>query len=145
LSDDHQEDVMKKVVRKVVKAPKLVDGAALAARIDLVKKLRANLDAAKAKLKPLEKRIDEEEAALLEIMVETHTESVRGKLGRATVLRALVPSIEDVKKFEAYVIKHRAFDLYQRRLNTTAWRDRVDAGDPVPGIKGFQRVSLRVS
>lgn len=121
------------------------DAPALAARIDLLKKLRINLDAAKAKLKPLEKRINDEEAALLEIMVETKTESVRGKLGRGTVLRQLVPTIEDSKKFEAYVIKHKAFDLYQRRLNTTAWRDRVEDGKPVPGIKGFQRVSLRVS
>lgn len=118
---------------------------ALAGRVDALKKLRLNLDKAEAAIAPLKKRIAAEEQSLLELMVESKTEAVRGRLGRASVVRSLVPSIEDQKKFEAYVAKNKAFDLYQRRLNTVAWRDRIDAGLQVPGIKGFPRVSLRVS
>lgn len=131
--------------RRTARKARKVDDATIAARVDTIKKLRLNLEQAEAKLAPLRKRITAEEQAVLEVMVESKTESVRGKVGRGTVIRQLVPSIEDQKKFEAYVARKRAFDLYQRRLNTQAWRDRIDAGEPVPGVKGFQRVSLRVS
>lgn len=118
---------------------------ALAGRVDALKLLRRKLEAAEARMAPLKKACDAAEQKLLEEMLESKTEAVRGKVGHAVIVRQLVPTLEDQKKFEAYVIRKKAFDLYQRRLNTQAWRDRVDAGEIVPGVKGFPRVSLRVS
>lgn len=117
----------------------------LARRCDEIKGLRRKLEVHEAKVAPLRKQLTALEEKLLEAMLQSKTEAVKGKLGHASVVRMLVPTIEDQQAFERYVAKKKAFDLYQRRLNSAAWRDRIDAGEQVPGVKGFQRVSLRVT
>lgn len=68
-----------------------------------------------------------------------------GQLGMLTVKKSNFPSIEDPEKFYAYVLKKKALDLLQRRVNITAFRDRLESGVQVPGIKVFTKIALRVT
>jgi len=68
-----------------------------------------------------------------------------GKLVHAMTASRRSPSIKDLKKFTAYVMKHRAFDLYTRRINQKAYFDRLEQGDAVPGIDVFERHYIRLT
>lgn len=67
-----------------------------------------------------------------------------GKLATAERRRSAVPSLKDWAVFTAWVKKTGSFDLLERRVAKTAWRDRLDAGVKVPGVETFNRVYLSV-
>ena len=86
--------------------------------------------------------IDRLELEVLNSMSDAGVESVR--TGRATVSikRSTVPTVEDWNALDAFILKHKSLDLLQRRISITAWRERVEAGKAVPGVKPFERVEL---
>lgn len=54
------------------------------------------------------------------------------------------PSIKDRAKFQRYVKRNQAFDLYQNRLNSKAYFDRLEEGEQVPGISIFESFKIHV-
>ena len=68
-----------------------------------------------------------------------------GAVGQVSLKRSAVGKIEDPLKFQAYVKKKDAFDLYQKRLNLEACRLRWDAGEDLPGVEKTIVIDLTVS
>jgi hypothetical protein len=81
-------------------------------------------------------------AAVLQAMLDAEIESTRGAGMTVSVRRSTVPQVQDWAALDAYIVKHKALDLLQRRVSATAWRERVDAGQEVPGVTAFTRVDL---
>ena len=93
-----------------------------------------------------------------EALLETHIlntfskadlEGAAGKIAKINVLRPVVPQGEgDGKgwsKLYAYIVRTKAFDLLQKRLSTSAVRERWEAGKTVPGVTKFTAVTLSVT
>lgn len=99
----------------------------------------------KARLEPLETELSRCEAAVLAALAKHRLSAARGAGGGVTRVVTLVPSVEDWGKFIAYVVRERAVELLTRRVSSEAWRERVDAGRPVPGVKGYPKVTLRAT
>lgn len=57
------------------------------------------------------------------------------------------PSLFDWNKLTKYVKSKNAFELFQRRINKSAWLEHLDSrkGRPVPGVKSFDRYTLSVT
>lgn len=93
--------------------------------------------------------LQEEETALREHIINTlpksETTGVAGKLARVTVVTKQVPQVKDWTAFYAYVQKHKAWDLMQRRLATTAVTERWAAGKEVAGVEAFTAVTLSIN
>lgn len=71
--------------------------------------------------------------------------SVRVEGGLATRVVEVVPQVNDWDVFYAYVKKHDAFELLQRRIGVAAWRERLEAKELVPGVEPFNRVYLKLT
>lgn len=123
--------------------PEIKIPAALEKKLTELARLEAARRPLKQKLTALDKEIDAAQASLLEACLSAKLDQVRVKAGLATVVRQLVPQVDDWAALYAHVKKTGAFELLQRRVSTEAWRERLDAGAPVPGTTGFQRVAIK--
>jgi hypothetical protein len=100
----------------------------------------AEADAAKAK-----KKYEDQKSKMMDHMAHAGTATYKGNRGIVSLTEAEVPSVKDWNKFNKYVMKHKALDLLQRRVSVTAWRDRLEAGENIPGVDKFVKYSLRVA
>lgn len=73
------------------------------------------------------------------------TDSYKSDLGSIALMRTDVPTVDDWDAFYKFVHSHNAFDLLQRRVSSSAWRDRVEEGENIPGVKKFQKETLRIA
>lgn len=121
--------------KTLLKVDKLLDTLAV------LRDEQAQADAAAAAAKKACSDIEEQ---LLAALIDSGLETTGNANLIASVKRSEVPSIEDSAAFDAFVLKHKALDLYQRRLSTTAWRERQQAGIIVDGITVKPVVALSV-
>jgi hypothetical protein len=84
------------------------------------------------------------ENEFLKAFEKSDIDGCRGKRGTATVSTAQFPSIANRKKFEQYVLKNKAFDLFQSRVTAKAYFARLEEGEEVPGVKVFDRIRVSV-
>ena len=70
-----------------------------------------------------------------------------GCIGRAEIKTITSAQLFDWAKLAKYVIKENAVDLFQRRINKSAWIERLAdrKNKPIPGIKKYDRVVLSVT
>jgi hypothetical protein len=118
--------------------------AKLGAMVDELYKIKLKKDELSKKLDALSEDYNEVQEELLEAMKAEGVDKVGGKSATISLSSAMVPTVKDWDKVYAYIMKHKAFDLLQRRLSTEAWRERLDVV-PVPGVETFKKtnVSLR--
>lgn len=85
--------------------------------------------------------MEKDEQALKEHIIKTLPKSeasgVAGKTARVTVVSKEVPQVKDWPKFYAYVKKHDAFELLQRRLSKEAVEERLEEEKTIPGVEMF--------
>jgi len=98
-----------------------------------------------AQLAVLQKASSELEDKILQHFTDEEISSVRVPGGLATKIVEVVPQVDDWDAFYAFVRKQDAFELLQKRITSTAWRERVDAGQEVPGVGTFNRVYLKLT
>ncbi len=92
--------------------------------------------------------MEEEEKALKEHIIQTLPKSqasgIAGRLARVTVVTQPIPQVKDWTRFYAYVKKHNAFELLQRRLSKGAIEERLAEGK-VPGVELFNAVTVSLN
>lgn len=90
-----------------------------------------------------------EESALKTHIINTLPKSdasgVAGKLARVTVVSKDIPQVKDWKKFYAYVKRHSAFELMQRRLSNKAIEERLEDGKKIPGVEIFHATTVSLN
>lgn len=93
-------------------------------------------------------KMKEREAALEKHIIDTfkksEIEGALGKVARGSVSTASVPSVKDWPRLYAYIKRTGAFDLLNRAVSVTAWRERIEAKKRVPGVEAFNVVRLSV-
>jgi hypothetical protein len=116
----------------------------LGAQIDKMYQLEREIDRSEKVVKGLKQQRAQLEDKLLHDFEKEDIDGCRGKLGIAGIRTAEFPSIKDRQKFDKYVLKHRALDLFQNRLSSKAWKARVEEGEKVPGIAVFERIRISI-
>src|SRR5512135_841189 len=124
----------RKKVRPMKKAKQ-----SLGAQIDALYKQGELVGKAQAVVAKLSKKYDEMEAALLLTLQTSDIQGAKGRMAHVVIARSALPQLKDWAAFTAYVAKYKAFELFQRRVSATAWRERVDAGLTVAGVESFIR------
>lgn len=97
------------------------------------------------KLKKAKEKRTECADFILSRYVKEDIRSARGKLGQISRTERNVPSVFDWDKLCAYVKRHNAFELLQKRVTQEAYKERVDAGKKVPGVEIFTKIGLSIS
>jgi hypothetical protein len=97
----------------------------------------------------LQKKVDEmaaNEASLKEALINAlpkgDATGVAGKIARVTIITKETPQAEDWTLIQAYVKRHNAFDLLQRRLNSKAVLERWADKKTIPGVAMFRAVEV---
>ena len=118
-----------------------------------IKQVSQRLRTAQNKLKALEQKLKEQKD-LVNIfrdemtaeMIEAGTLSYRGIGIQISRRESIVPQATDWTKIYRFIKKNDAFDLFQRRLASSAWKDRMeDRKSPIPGIESFTKTTLYIT
>lgn len=107
--------------------------------VDKIAEEDSRIAAVERQLKKLKATRESLQAKLLSKLAKMKVDSLKiGKL-TAAVRESSFISIDSDKKFFAYVRKHDAYDLLQRRVSPVAVREREEHGEKVPGLKTFTK------
>lgn len=117
--------------------------------IDLGKKLeeerisfQREMDEKIAGMKAKEKEVDE---AVLAALEAAGMEKGTGSSATATLNKSPVPTVKDWPALWAHIQKTGEFDLLEKRVGKTAYRERIDNGKRVPGVETFWQKSISYS
>lgn len=113
--------------------------------IDLLYKLEQERATFEAKAKAIKSKESALEEHIIETFNKTDIDGARGKRAVASLNPQTVGSVKDWDKFYAYVKKENAWDLLQKRLSSTAYRERLNNKKAVPGVEPFvvNKLSIR--
>jgi hypothetical protein len=82
----------------------------------------------------LSKQAAQLEADIMHLMSEVGTTKAATETGHSvTMAKKTVPVITDWDAFYEYVQQTKSFDLLHKRLSTTAFKDRAENGEQIPG------------
>jgi hypothetical protein len=82
----------------------------------------------------LSKEIALLESDIMHAMSEAGTTKAASELGHSvTMAKKHVPVITDWESFYEYVSQTKSFDLLHKRLSSTAFKDRIEHGEQIPG------------
>lgn len=126
-------------MKKAAKATKPVIGD----MIDTLYKHDALVEKATQVLEKVAAERDAIEEQVLAELERLKTPSAGGKAGGVERAESDVPTAKDWSLIHAYIAKNHAFDLLEKRIALKAWRERLEAGEKVPGVEVFRRVKLR--
>lgn len=110
--------------------------------IDRLYELREQKRDLNTAIKDIDAQFAEIESNVLAMLEEIGVDSSKSKLASATISESLVPDVEDWDAFENYIIDTRQLYLLQRRCAVVAFRDLLQAGEEIPGVRPFSKKSL---
>jgi hypothetical protein len=96
-------------------------------------------------LKFLKQREDEIEEHILQKFDKADIEGAKGQFATASVSRLTVPTVKDWPAVFKWISKNQAWDLMEKRMARVAYRDRTEAGQQIPGVEPFVKVSLSLT
>lgn len=84
------------------------------------------------------KALKERESTLGEWLIQNLPKSsatgISGKLWNTSIVTSTQPVVNDWDAFNKFVLKHKAFDLYQRRLSPEAVKERWNNKVAIDGV-----------
>lgn len=120
------------------------DGKKLGSVIDKLYAFDQQIHGVEAELRKLKEKRALTERKLIRSMQDIKLERAAGRKAQAGIEKRRIPTIKNQLKFQKYVMKHKAFDLYQNRVASRAYFARIEEGEPVPGIGIYEKVSVSI-
>ena len=111
--------------------------------LGVLARLKVKLEKEEAKYREVKSEYEDQRTKVLGLMNKEHVESIKTNKGIASIYTTTTVELTDPNKFFNYVARNRAFDLLQRRINTKAWKERIEAGKRVPGTEPKRVRNLR--
>lgn len=128
--------------KKAKEAPK---PDTLAAMLYEYEQQAARIADVERELKALKDAIGAVESQIFEHMRSQGIDGFKGEHTNVAVVTQRVPKVTDWDAFNAYVLKHKALDMLHRRVSSTAYFDRVNNGESVPGVVPESFMKLQFS
>lgn len=85
------------------------------------------------------------EHTLLDMMKDAGTDIVRGNIGTCSKVKYKRPQLKDFEKFRPFLIRQKAYHLFERRIAPNAYKELMEQrnGKPIPGIELFEEDRVR--
>lgn len=71
--------------------------------------------------------------------------AVASKLGTASITEEIVPNVDDWDAVWEYMKENDAFHLVQKRVATGAFRELMESGQAVPGMRPVPKVNVSLT
>lgn len=121
----------------------------LGACIDLAYRLRAERLSFQKKMEDQLEKLKAEEKAINDHIINTFTKAdingAKGSICTASLNPFVVPHVKDWPKVWQWIAKNDAWDLMERRMAKVAYRERLEAGQMIPGVERFDGVKLSLT
>lgn len=141
---------MARKAKAAVSAEKPLEQMELGEVIDTLYLARAARLDKQHELEALEKREGEIKKYLLDNIEKQKLDGAFGKIATASVSRLTVPTWKQgddhaFENFCKYVKDNDAFDLFERRVAKTAYRERLEQGVAVPGLEPYEVLNISLT
>lgn len=97
-----------------------------------------------AQLAPTAQNIKIMRQHLIDTFRVSELNGAKGRIGQSEIKQVVVPSVVNWDKVYKYIGQNEAWGLLHKRISTDAWRERIEAKQPVPGIDPFVATTLSV-
>ena len=114
----------------------------LGQRIDHLYQLREQKRKLEADLKELREKMEEDEIEIFEMLKNNGTSTADGLNAKVSITETIVPVIDDADEFFDHVLATGDIHLLERRVSSRAYRELLEAGEEVPGLRPFNRRTL---
>ena len=84
-------------------------------------------------------------AWVIDNLPKSKSTGVSGQLATVTIVTKDIPTAKDWDKIYAFILKHKSFDLLQRRLAEGSVKERWENDETIPGIEHFNAVTVSVT
>lgn len=96
-----------------------------------------------ADLKAKKQALEATKMEIIQTLEEFGTTTYKGTQGTISITTTTIPNAENWEQVYNYIYENKAFDLLQKRLSSTAWRDRIDADEFIPGLQSFNKKTVK--
>jgi nitrogenase subunit NifH len=117
----------------------------LGAVADLYYKIRNQRLQEEKKINEVKEFESELRRHLINSIPKSELTGVAGRVVRATITTKEVYQAENWDNVYEYIRKNKAFDLLQKKINTTAVKERIAAGKKVPGVTSVNVVDVSIT
>ena len=96
-------------------------------RIEMTRRMEDEL----AKIKQFEAELQQS------ILAKLHANGItgsRGECAQVSITTKTTPRVDDWESLFHFIQSTGNFELVQKRIGVTAWRERFDSGEAVPGV-----------
>lgn len=97
-----------------------------------------------AKDKELKDEYDQLEQALIARMGEMDTDKASSPLATASIKSETMAGVKDWDAFYRWISTTQSFHMLERRPSNGAFREMHAAGEEVPGVEAFTKVSINL-
>lgn len=111
-------------------------------RIDQLDELRERMRALNAELKEIKEEFDAKEWELMRVMEELGLDQAKSDRVTVSLKKDTVGTVEDWDALEDYIKENDAFYLFQRRISSVAYKELLQMGEDVPGVKQTELTKL---
>lgn len=112
---------------------------------DLLFARKAQASALSQQVKAFKVETDIIKDHLIGLLRKKEMVGVVGENGKATLRVTLEPQVDDWEDLRDYIVKHRAFELLEKRLSKSAAAERHEAGKKVPGVSWVESTDLSIT
>ena len=113
--------------------------------IDALYKRDAEIDKVQAVLRKAKQRRNQIEEKLFTAFKKEELNGAAGSYAKARIAETRHPVLRDRAKFMKYVLAHKAWDLFQNRIASRAYFDRIEEGERIGGVEIFNKVRISVT
>ncbi len=121
----------------------------LGGKIDFIYNLRAERLALQKKYAEEIESLKQQEKSIQEVIIAelkaNKMESGRGADCTATISPKVLPQVTDWDSVYAWVKKTGAFEIFEKRISRSAFKERWEAGEGVPGVEAMQVMDLSLT
>ena len=111
-------------------------------KVDQIALLRNEASQLEGQLKEVKNALAAMNEELIDQMRQAGTTMIKTEMAAVSISHSQKPRVIDWAAFDAWVIKHKAPELFERRVSVSAWRERADAGVVVPGVEIYEHDQL---
>lgn len=114
----------------------------IGAAIDKLHGLREKKRNLEKEIAKLRKIMEEEEINIFALLEEQDIPGAKGHTASVSITESVVPVIDDDEEFFSHVLATGDIHLLERRPSVRAYRELLESGEAVPGLRPFTKRTL---
>jgi len=114
----------------------------LNALLDELASVRGEIKGLQEQEKVLKLRQNDLDSEIIRKMEDQGLDQIANDLCTVSKKKEIVPTVEDWDVLHQHILDTKQFELLQKRMSATAFRELLQMGTPVPGVKATELTKI---